>query len=181
MWGPDKVNEGDELVGIASSGLHSNGYSLVRRLILEHDLDLIEARSELDGASLGDALLEPTAIYAPAMLALASGGNIHAAAHITGGGIAGNVARALPKGLEAVIDPTAWSRPPIFAFLQRTGALSEEEAWKTFNLGLGMTMVVRQGWAEAAVRGLGERGLAAFRIGSVRRGDGGVVREVRST
>lgn len=181
MWGPDKVEEGDELVGIASSGLHSNGYSLIRRLILEHDLDLSTPRKVLDGATLGDALLEPTAIYAPAMLAVASKGEIHAAAHITGGGIAGNVARVIPGGLEAVIDPTAWPRPPIFAFLQRTGGLSEEEMWKTFNLGLGMTMVVRQGWAEAAVRGLGERGPIAFRIGSVRRGDGGVVREVRST
>jgi phosphoribosylaminoimidazole (AIR) synthetase len=121
-------------------------------------------------------------IYAPAMLALGKDGvDIRAAAHITGGGIVGNVPRALPSGLEAVIDPAAWPRPSIFAFLQRTGALSEDDVWKTFNLGLGMTMVVSEGRAEAAIRGLGERGLAAYRIGSVRRGDGGVVREVRST
>ena len=181
MWGAERVRDGDEIVGIASSGLHSNGYSLVRRLILEHDLDLAEPRSELDGATLGDVLLEPTLIYAPAVLALAQDVEIHAAAHITGGGIVGNVPRVVSDGLEAVIDPTTWPRPPIFTFLQRTGGLSEEEVWKTFNLGLGMTMVLRQGGAEVAVRGLGERGLTAFRIGSVRRGDGGVVREVRST
>ena len=181
MWGPDKVQEGDAVVGIASSGLHANGYSLVRKLILEHDLDLTEPRKDLDGASLGDVLLEQTLIYAPALLSLASDHEIHAAAHITGGGIVGNVPRVLPAGLEAVIDPSAWPRPSIFAFLQRTGTVGEDDMWKTFNLGLGMTMLLSEGRAEAAIRGLEERGFSAFRIGSVRRGDGGVVREVRST
>jgi phosphoribosylformylglycinamidine cyclo-ligase len=183
MWGPDRVEEGDAIIGIASSGLHANGYSLVRKLILEHDLDLGAPQLDLGDASLGDALLEPTLIYAPAMLSLVSDDavEIHAAAHVTGGGIVGNVPRALPSGLEAVIDPTAWPRPSIFAFLQRTGTVTEDDMWKTFNLGLGMTMLVSEAVADAAIRGLGERGLAAYRIGSVRRGDGGVVREVRAT
>ncbi|MFY9587685.1 MAG: phosphoribosylformylglycinamidine cyclo-ligase [Actinomycetota bacterium] len=183
MWGPDKVQEGDAIIGIASSGLHANGYSLVRKLILEHDLDLTEPRNDLDGATLGDVLLEPTLIYAPALLSLASddGFEIHAAAHVTGGGIVGNVPRVLPSGLEAVIDPGAWPRAPIFAFLQRTGTVGEDDMWKTFNLGLGMTTLLSEGRAEAAIKGLGERGFSAYRIGSVRRGDGGVVREVRST
>jgi len=183
MWGPDKVEEGDAIIGIASSGLHANGYSLVRKLILEHDLDLNDPRSDLGDRSLGDVLLEPTVIYAPALLSLATDDRIeiHAAAHITGGGIVGNVPRVLPDGLEAVVDPRAWPRPSIFAFLQRTGTVTEDDMWKTFNLGLGMTMLLSEGLADAAIRGLKERGSAAYRIGSVRRGDGGVVREVRST
>ena len=183
MWRPERVREGDVVIGLASSGLHSNGFSLVRRIILEHDLDLTARPPELDGLTLGDALLTPTLIYAPAVLALTreDGLDIHAAAHITGGGIAGNVARVIPAGIEAVIDPRTWPMPPIQAYLQKTGAIPDAEMRKAFNLGLGMTMVVSEEHADAAVRGLGERGLAAFRVGAVRRGNGGVVLEERST
>jgi phosphoribosylformylglycinamidine cyclo-ligase len=181
MWGPERVEEGDVVIGLASSGLHSNGYSLVRRIILEHDLDLIAPRPELDGGSLGDALLVPTMIYAPAVLALQKvhGIDVHAAAHITGGGIAGNVARALPKNLEAQLDESAWTVPSIFAFLQRTGGINHTEMRKAFNLGLGMTILLSEVDAEPALRALGERGLAASAVGEVRRGDGGVVLEER--
>src|SRR5436309_5617228 len=118
MWGPGRVHDRDAIIGIASSGLHSNGYSLVRRLILEHDLDLHETRPQLNDRSLGEELLRPTTIYAPAMIALSKedGIDVHAAAHITGGGIVGNVPRALPEGVEAALDPLAWPRPSIFAF-----------------------------------------------------------------
>jgi phosphoribosylformylglycinamidine cyclo-ligase len=183
MWGPDRVQEGDVVIGIASSGLHSNGYSLVRRIILEHDLPLDESIPELGGYTLGDDLLAPTLIYAPAMLALerehALG--IHAAAHVTGGGIEGNLARVLPGGMEAKLDPAAWPVPPIFTYLRETGAIPEMEMRKAFNLGLGMTMVITEGDAEAAVKALGDRGLAAYLVGSIGRGDRGVVREERST
>ena len=182
MWGPDRVNEGDVIVGIASSGPHSNGYSLVRRLILEHDLDLRAKPPELDGATLGDALLVPTTIYAPALLALRDAGiDLHAAAHITGGGIAGNVARVIPEGLEARIDASSWPVPPIFSFLQKTGGIHPEEMRKAFNLGLGMSMVIDEGQAEQAARVLGERGLGAYIVGAVYRGERGVVLEERST
>ena len=183
LWGPERVQEGDAVIGIASSGLNSNGFSLVRRLILEHDLKLDEPVPTLGGATLGDALLVPTAIYAPAMLALERehGIGVRAAAHITGGGIEGNLVRVLPEGLEAVLDPTAWPVPAIFSFLAETGHIAEEEMRKAFNLGLGMTMVIAEGDVDRAVTALGARGLAAFLVGSIHRGDRGVAREERST
>ncbi len=137
----------------------------------------------MDGRTLGEELLEPTRIYAPAMLALerehALG--VRAAAHITGGGIEGNLARVLPDGLEAVIDPAAWPVPAIFSFLAETGRIADEEMRRAFNLGLGMTMVIAEGDVGRAVAALGERGLAAYLVGSIHRGDRGVVREERST
>lgn len=182
IWGPERVVEGDVVVGIASSGLHANGYSLVRRIVLEHDLDLNSKPAELRGETLGDALLTPTTIYAPALLALRDEGvDVHAAAHITGGGIAGNVSRVLPDGLEARLDAHSWPVPPIFAFLQKTGGLDPEEMRKAFNLGLGMSMVITEGQAERAIRALGERGLGAYTVGMVYRGERGVVLEERST
>lgn len=183
MWGADSVREGDAVIGLASSGLHANGYSLVRRIILEHDLDLAAPVPGLDRRSLGDELLEPTRIYAPAMLALERehGLDVHAAAHVTGGGIEGNLARVLPDGLEAVLDPAAWPVPAIFTYLAETGRIAEQEMRRAFNLGLGMTMVIAEGDAGSAVDALGERGLAAYLVGSIRRGDRGVVREERST
>jgi phosphoribosylformylglycinamidine cyclo-ligase len=182
MWGPERVAEGDVVLGIASSGLHANGYSLVRRIVLEHDLDLSSKPAELQGETLGDALLTPTTIYSPALLALRDEGvDVHAVAHITGGGIAGNVSRVIPDGLEARLDPGSWPAPPIFAFLQKTGGLDPEEMGKAFNLGLGMSMVITEGQAERAIRALGERGLGAYTVGTVYRGERGVVLEERST
>ena len=182
LWGPDRVEEGDVVVGIGSSGLHSNGYSLVRRVILERDLDLQSRPQELGGATVGDALLMPTEIYASALLGLADEGvDVHAAAHITGGGIAGNVARVLPSNLEARIDQDAWPTPPIFPFLQKTGDIHPEEMQKAFNIGLGMTMLMREKDAGPAVRALGERGFDAYVVGRVHRGDRGAVLEGRST
>ncbi|HJR19085.1 MAG TPA: phosphoribosylformylglycinamidine cyclo-ligase [Actinomycetota bacterium] len=183
MWGPDRVQEGDAVIGLASSGLHSNGYSLVRRIMLEHDLALDAPVPGLDRRALGDELLEPTRIYAPAMLALdrEHGLAVRAAAHVTGGGIEGNLARVLPNGLEAVIDPVTWPVPAIFTFLAETGRIAEQDMRRAFNLGLGMTMVIAEGDAGRAVEALGERGLAAYLVGHVGRGERGVAREERST
>ena len=155
----------------------------MRRVILEHDLDLTAPRDELGRSALGDVLLTPTTIYAPSLLALQRDHRIdvHAAAHITGGGIAGNVARVLPQGLEARLDPARWSVPEIFAFLQRTGGIAPAEMEKAFNLGLGMTMFCSEVDAEPALQALGERGLVASPVGTVHRGDRGVVLEERST
>jgi phosphoribosylformylglycinamidine cyclo-ligase len=182
-WGPERVREGDAVVGIASSGLHANGFSLVRRIVLEHDLALEAPLTPLGGRTLGDELLAPTRIYAPALLALAreEGLDVHAAAHVTGGGIAANLARVLPPGLEARLAWRAWPVPPIFPYLAETGGLGEEEQAEAFNLGIGMTILLPEAEAERAVRALAERGHDAFRIGSVRRGDRGVVREERGT
>lgn len=180
MWGPEHVVEGDAVIGIASSGLHANGYSLVRRIILERDLSLDRPLGELGGRTLGDELLEPTRIYAPALLALGGEVEIHAAAHITGGGIAGNLVRVIPGGLEAHLERGSWPVPGIFNFLGETGGISEEEMAKAFNLGLGMAIVITGNQAEPAVQALGGRGLEAFPVGSIRRGDGGVMFEERS-
>jgi len=181
MWGPERVREGDVVVGIASSGLHSNGYSLVRRVILEHDLGLASQPPELEGATLGDVLLEPTIIYAPALLSLAEEGvDVHAAAHITGGGIEANLARVIPAGFEARLDRGSWPLPAIFAFLQKTAQIDPEEMGKAFNLGLGMTMLITEGQAELATRVLGDRGLGTYTVGRVYRGERGVVLEERS-
>jgi phosphoribosylformylglycinamidine cyclo-ligase len=182
MWGPERVSEGDVVIGIASSGLHSNGYSLVRRIILEHDLDLASTPPELGGVTLGDALLEPTIIYAPALLGFKNEGvEINAAAHVTGGGIAANLARVIPAGLEARLYRESWPVPAIVTYLQKTAQIDPEEMANAFNLGLGMTMLITEGQAEQTVRGLQKRGLGAYTVGRVYRGERGVVLEERST
>jgi phosphoribosylformylglycinamidine cyclo-ligase len=182
MWGSARVSDGDVVIGIASSGLHSNGYSLVRRIILEHDLDLASEPAELGGSTLGDALLEPTTIYAPALLGLRDDGvEIHAAAHVTGGGVAANLARVIPEGFEARLDRRAWPLPAIVTYLQKTAQIDPEEMGKAFNLGLGMTMLITEGQAEQATRALQKRGLGAYTVGRVYRGERGVVLEERST
>jgi phosphoribosylformylglycinamidine cyclo-ligase len=139
--GAHRVVEGDVIYGLASSGLHANGYSLVRKLILDHDLDLGARFDDADPRTLGDALLEPCTIYAPQVLALARAGSIHAAAHVTGGGLQANVARVIPEHLVAEIDWSAWQRPPLFTYLQTVGAIPEEEMRRVFNCGIGMAVV----------------------------------------
>jgi phosphoribosylformylglycinamidine cyclo-ligase len=176
MLGPERVREGDAVIGLASSGLHANGYSLVRKIILDRDLALDASVPEL-GSTLGEELLRPTRIYAPAVLALAGAIDVRAAAHITGGGIVENLARALPPGLEAVVGSADWTEPPIFGFLRRMGGLDERDMRRTFNLGIGMALIVPGEQADHAVRSLHDRGESAFIIGDVRRGERGVVIE----
>lgn len=148
MLGASRVRAGDVVIGLRSSGVHSNGYSLVRRLILEHDLALDDDPAGL-GRSLGAELLEPTRIYAPEVLAAAATGGLHAAAHVTGGGLAGNLVRVLPDGLEAVVDAGAWTPHPIFGFLAETGRIAADEMNRTFNMGIGMALVADPGHAAA--------------------------------
>jgi phosphoribosylformylglycinamidine cyclo-ligase len=147
LVGPDRVRPGDVLVGLPSSGLHANGYSLVRRVVLD-GRSLDEPVPEL-GRSLADELLEPCAIYAPTVLDLQRRGLMHAAAHITGGGFAENVPRMLPAGLGAVFQRGAWHEPPIFGLLQREVALSDDDLFSTFNMGVGMVLAVAPEDAEA--------------------------------
>ena len=140
LLGPHRVEEGDLLVGLPSSGLHANGYSLVRSALL----DRYEPSSVPEGLGrpLIDELLEPTAIYAPTVLRLARDGLVHAAAHVTGGGFVENVPRALPDGLGAEIDRTTWSVPPVFDLVRREAGATEQEMFETFNMGIGMVLVV---------------------------------------
>ena len=143
VLGPHRVHEGDLLVGLSSTGLHANGYSLGRRVLLDSEaFALDDTPPELGGRTLAEELLEPTAIYAPAVVDLARRGLASAAAHVTGGGIAGNLSRALPAGLGADLDPAAWTTPGIFELIRRAGALSDEAMGEAFNLGLGMVLVV---------------------------------------
>ncbi|MBI4728513.1 MAG: phosphoribosylformylglycinamidine cyclo-ligase [Acidobacteria bacterium] len=171
MLGPTRVLEGDAVVGLASSGLHSNGYSLVRKLILDHDLDLSEEVPAL-GRTLGEELMRPTRIYAPALLALIEKTEVHAAAHVTGGGIEANVARAVPPGLAAVLRAGSWPEPPIFEHLRRIGGLTRAEMTGTFNCGLGMAVVVPRGSAPEAIALLETRGERAFLVGEIAAGEG---------
>ncbi len=136
---PQKVAAGDVLIGLPSSGVHSNGYSLVRKLLAETDLG---SQSLDDGSEMLKALMRPTRIYVKQVLPLMQQGLIHAAAHITGGGITENLPRVIPDGLVANIDPLAWQRPELFDRLQHAGHLSETTMRSTFNLGIGMILVV---------------------------------------
>jgi phosphoribosylformylglycinamidine cyclo-ligase len=135
-----RIAPGDMLLGIASSGAHSNGYSLIRRII-ERDPAALER--DLDGASLAERLLAPTRIYVkPVLELLASGIPVHGMAHITGGGLSENIIRVVPDGLGLDIDPAAWPRPALFDWLQRTGNVADTEMWRTFNCGIGYVLIV---------------------------------------
>jgi phosphoribosylformylglycinamidine cyclo-ligase len=169
LLGPSRVREGDVLVGLASSGLHANGYSLVRSALLErHSLD--DSPPELGGRSIAEELLEPCAIYSPAVLALAREGLVHAAAHITGGGFIENVPRVLPAGLGALVERGAWPEPPVFGLVRDAAGATHADMFATFNMGVGMVLVVAPGDAERVLAGAGPH--AAFRIGAVVAGEG---------
>lgn len=173
MLGSDRVRAGDAVVGLASSGLHANGYSLVRRIILERDLSLDETPGGLE-RPLGEELLTPSRIHAPAVLAAAEAADVHAAAHVTGGGIAGNLSRVLPSGVEAVLDSSAWDEPAVLQFLRSVGGISQREASSVFNLGLGMTILVGAGDVDAALDALTAAGERAGVVGEIGAGEGGV-------
>ena len=164
--GPDRVRDGDVLVGLASTGLHANGYSLVRDVLLErHPLDEVVPPLE---RPLVDELLEPTAIYAPLMLGLARDGLLHAAAHVTGGGIVENLPRCLPEGFRGDVAWGSWPVPAIFELVRVAAEASEEDLRSTFNLGIGMVLVVPEEHDEEVVARAGETGMPAFAIGAVR-------------
>jgi len=140
--GPANVVEGDVLIGLASSGLHSNGYSLVRRALLDDAGYSLDEELPPIGRPLVDELLEPTRIYAPLVLELAHGGAVHAATHITGGGLVENVPRVLPNGLAAAIEDRSWPVPPVFDLVREASGAGVDEMRRTFNLGIGMVLVV---------------------------------------
>jgi phosphoribosylformylglycinamidine cyclo-ligase len=167
MLGPHRVHQGDVLIGLASTGLHANGYSLVRKALLEdggYRLDDVLPRL---GRPLGDELLEPTAIYTPLVLDLARDGVIHAAAHVTGGGLVENIPRVMPAGLHADIDWRSWPVPAVFDLVAEASNAGDEELRRTFNLGVGMALVApAQRIAEVISRGKAG-GFESFEIGRV--------------
>jgi phosphoribosylformylglycinamidine cyclo-ligase len=163
---------GDAIIGLASSGAHSNGYSLIRKLLAETGSG---PHTTVGGANLHDLLLAPTRIYVRAVQALLRETPVHSIAHITGGGPSGNIARTLPPGVEAVIDPRLWLRPAVFDWLQAAGRIEDAEMYRTFNCGLGMTLCVAPGDVDRALATLTTHGESARVVGEVRRGDRGVV------
>jgi phosphoribosylformylglycinamidine cyclo-ligase len=163
-----RVAAGDAVIGVTSSGLHSNGYSLARKTLLDHArLDLDAEVPEL-GETVGAAMLRPTRIYARAVRAMLEAGlDVRALSHITGGGLPGNVPRVLPDGIGVALDATKWPLPPVFALIQRLGDVALSEMRRTFNMGLGLVVVVPADQANrtiAALEGAGER---AFHVGAV--------------
>jgi phosphoribosylformylglycinamidine cyclo-ligase len=171
------VVPGDVLVGVASTGLHSNGYSLARKVLLDRHA-LSDRPPELSGRTVGEALLEPTRIYARDVLALLDEVPLKAVAHITGGGLPGNVPRNLPEGTRALIRSGSWEIPPIFDLIQREGSVARDEMYRTFNMGLGLVLVLPAGSAEAARASLGRRGLASWVVGGIQAGTGEATCEV---
>jgi len=177
---PRDVAPGDVLLGLASTGVHSNGFSLARRVLAASGLGLdapCPFASPGGPGTIGQALLTPTKIYVKSLLALHAAGLLKAAAHITGGGLPGNVPRVLPAGVSAVIDGSAWVAPPVFSWLARTGGVTTEEMLRVFNCGIGMVVVVAPADAAAALAMLTEAGESAMRIGRLATGTEGVVME----
>ena len=168
---PRDVVAGDVLLGLASDGVHSNGYSLVRRIVELSGLGWDDDAPFADG-SLGEALLTPTRLYVQPALAAVRAGGVHALAHITGGGLTENLPRVLPDDLGADIDLGSWSLPPVFAWLVQTGGMAQAELLKTFNAGIGMVLVVDAARAEALAALLSEAGETVHRIGTVTEGAG---------
>jgi phosphoribosylformylglycinamidine cyclo-ligase len=173
LLGPDRVRRGDVVIAMASSGLHSNGFSLVRRVISQAGaaLDLDAAPPEL-GRPLGEELLTPTRVYARDCLALAEGCDVHAFAHVTGGGLGSNLARVLPAHADAVLDRATWSPQPVFGLLAERGGIAGEEMERVFNMGVGMAAVVGAGGAETALGLLASRGVPSWLAGEITAGSG---------
>ncbi len=168
----ENVKAGDVLIGLASNGIHSNGFSLVRKVLLkDNKLELTTLYDKL-GSTLGEALLAPTRIYVKPVLNVLKSNEIHGIAHITGGGFEENIPRMLPEGLAAQIDYGSWPVPPIFDFIEEKGELARKEMFTTFNMGIGMVLAVPEEAAVNVIKNLEQDGERAFMIGRVVKGDG---------
>jgi len=164
-----RVQVGDVLIGLASSGPHSNGYSLIRKILAVSGANLDQPFAN---STLGDALLAPTRIYVKPILKLLEQVKVHAIAHITGGGLTENLPRVLPTGVKACINTTSWQRPAIFQWLQQQGGVIEAEMWRTFNCGVGMVVGVAAEQADQALTLLREAGETVWRLGYIAAGEG---------
>jgi phosphoribosylformylglycinamidine cyclo-ligase len=169
LLGPERVRAGDVVVAMRSSGLHANGYSLARHVLRDYPLDWEPPDI---GRSLGEELLEPTRIYAPDCLALSDEVEVHALAHITGGGLAGNLARVLPTHLSARVDRRTWTPASVFSLIGAAGQVAQPELERTLNMGVGMVALVAPDAADPAVALLAARGVPAWVAGEVLLGDG---------
>ena len=172
VLGPDRVREGDVLVGLESSGLHTNGYSLARRIVSERMQLRVQDQFPGESATVSDVLLRIHVSYLKALRPVLS--RVHAMAHITGGGLPGNLNRALPSTLDAVVEKSSWRVPNLFAQLGRAGAVPESEMFRTFNMGVGMVVVTKPADADAVIRSARNAGISAWTLGRVVRGSGQV-------
>jgi phosphoribosylformylglycinamidine cyclo-ligase len=173
VLGSDRVGEGDVLVGLESSGLHTNGYSLARRIVSER-LELgVRDRFPGESATVGDVLLKVHVSYLKAMRPVLS--RVHAMAHITGGGLPGNLNRALPSTLDAVVETSSWEVPNLFKQLERAGNVSRDEMFQTFNMGVGLVVITPPAEADAVIRSARAADISAWPLGRVVRGSGKVI------
>src|SRR6476661_6479549 len=169
----DSVGPGDVIIGLASSGVHSNGFSLVRRIIADEGWNPDESLPDAGGCTLGERLLEPTRIYVRALLPLVQRGTIKGLAHITGGGLLENIPRVLPETCHAIVDTDRWEKPRIFTYLQQGGGIAPEEMARTFNCGIGMVAIVGEGDADSVTTSLEDAGETVFEIGRIEAGSRG--------
>lgn len=167
------IKEGNIIIGLASSGVHSNGYSLVRKLFMEKNNSLFEHVDEL-GTTIGEELLKPTRIYVKDVLEIMDKYRVNGIVHITGGGFYENIPRILPDGLQAVIDLNAWQVPGIFKLIQSTGKIQQKEMFNTFNMGIGMAIIVDKDDCDGIMETLNKENSRAFTIGEIKTGDSGV-------
>jgi len=167
------VKKGDAVIGLASSGFHSNGYSLIRKIVKEKKLSYNE---NYGFGKLGDVLLTPTEIYSPIVISALQRyrKHIHGIAHITGGGIEGNLCRVLPNNLDATVYKNSWKKQPEMDFIVKIGEVDEEEAYKVFNMGIGMTLVVSDSKKEEIIKFFNENSYKAYLIGRIDTGTGTV-------
>ncbi len=176
----NKVRPGDVILGLRSSGLHSNGYTLARNICFKQArLRMNDVLDELDGTTVGETLLTPTRIYVQPIVRLLAKYKVkrvvHAMAHITGGGLVGNIPRILPKDCNAVLKTSSWPRPRIFPFLQKAGPVEEDEMFRVFNMGIGYVLIVAADFADSIGRNLQRWGEKVNRIGTITAGSGKVV------
>ena len=169
------VEEGDVIIGLPSSGVHSNGFSLVRKVFFDKMKMGVNDRPEGLDCTLGQELLKPTAIYVKAVLELLEAVPVKAMAHITGGGIPGNLPRVLPEGLRARVDTSRWPEPPVFGLIRKLGNVPEDDMKRTFNMGIGFTIVVKPDFVEKTLETFRKKGYDCYDIGYIEKGDRGVI------
>lgn len=167
ILGPERIAEGDALIAVASSGLHSNGYSLVRHVLLEQAGWTLDRHVDELGRTVGEELLEPTIVYAADLLALAQHSEVHAMCHVTGGGLANNLTRVMPSHLTATIERSTWSPAPIFRLVQEVGDVSQSDIEETLSMGVGMVIALPDDQVSEALEFLAGRGLTAWQCGTV--------------
>jgi len=173
ILGPQRVRDGDAIIGIESSGLHTNGFSLARRIVNDRMKLSVDDRFPAENASVGDVMLSIHRSYLSVLRPMLD--RVHAMAHITGGGIPGNLNRALPPTLDAIVDSSSWPVPNLFQQLQQAGGVDRQEMFRTFNMGVGMTVILPASSATDVISAAATQGCRAWRIGEVRSGSGRVV------